>query len=216
MAEEKQSTESTKKPIWKKWWFWVLSVIGFFILIAMLGSDGTDTKTTPSGTSDRQQVEEQSGIGNGTYIVGTDIELGTYRSQGTSTCYWARLSGHGGQLGDIIGNGNNSPEIVTIAASDAAFETRGCGKWVPVEETYPEVPATSFSSGTYVVGEHIEPGTYRADGSADTLCYWARLSSFSQAGTDNVITNGNSPTVVQISAGDKGFTAFRCGTWSKI
>jgi len=165
---------------------------------------------------EKEEKRLQALIGNGTHIVGTDVIAGTYRSQGTRTCYWARLKGFGGQLDDIIANGNNSPEIVTIGASDAAFNTSGCGKWVAVENTYPSTPATSFSDGTYEVGKHIEPGTYRADGSPDSLCYWARLSNFSHAGIRGVITNGNSPTVIRISGNDKGFTTFRCGNWNKI
>lgn len=39
-------------------------------------------------------------FGNGTHLVNTDIDPGTYRSGKTLTCYWARLSGLGGQLGD--------------------------------------------------------------------------------------------------------------------
>jgi hypothetical protein len=72
---------------------------------------------------------EPHGFGNGTHLVGEDVEPGTYRSTGTSLCYWARLSGFGGQLDDIIANGNNTPEIVTIDASDEGFETSGCGTW---------------------------------------------------------------------------------------
>ena len=158
---------------------------------------------------------EPQGFGNGTYVVGEDVEPGTYRSSGTSLCYWARLSGFGGQLDDIIANGNNTPEIVTIAASDEGFETSGCGTWVAVEDTAPETPATSFEDGTFQIGVHIEPGTYRADGDPDELCYWARLSSFSHAGIDGIITNGNNPTVIEIAASDAGFTSFGCGTWTR-
>jgi len=175
----------------------------------------TETKTTSTSTPTETKPAVAS-FGNGTHIVGTDIKAGTYRSSGKSTCYWARQKGFGGQLDDIIANGNNSPEIVTIAVSDAAFQTSGCGQWVAVENTYPATPATSFSNGTFEVGKHIAAGTYRADGSPDSLCYWARLSNFSHAGISGVITNGNLPTVISISASDKGFTTFGCGNWTKI
>lgn len=175
----------------------------------------TETKTTSTSTPTETKPAVAS-FGNGTHIVGTDIKAGTYRSSGKSTCYWARQKGFGGQLDDIIANGNNSSEIVTIAVSDAAFQTSGCGQWVAVENTYPATPATSFSNGTFEVGKHIAAGTYRADGSPDSLCYWARLSNFSHAGISGVITNGNLPTVISISASDKGFTTFGCGNWTKI
>jgi hypothetical protein len=113
----------------------------------------------------------------------------------------------------ILANGNNGPEIVAIAADDAGFETSGCGTWVPVEDTIPAAPQSSFGAGTYQVGAHIEPGSYRADGAADDLCYWARLSGFSGE-LDDIIANGNSPTVIEISPSDAGFTSSGCGTWN--
>jgi len=154
------------------------------------------------------------GFGDGTYQVGSDVVPGTYRSEEATLCYWARLSGFGGELEDILANGNQGPEIVTIAEGDAGFETQGCGTWRPLEDTLPGEPATNFDDGTVQVGTHIAPGTYRADGTADELCYWARLSGFS-AELDDVIANGNSPTVVEIDESDAGFTSFGCGSWSQ-
>ena len=43
-----------------------------------------------------------AGIGPGTYLVGTDMEPGSYKSVGTDRgCYWARLRN---DAGDIIAN----------------------------------------------------------------------------------------------------------------
>lgn len=73
--------------------------------------------------------------GEGTYLVGEDIVAGQYRARVPETsilCYWERLSGTSGEFADIIANGEaqpGAPEIVTIAHSDAAFRTRGCGSW---------------------------------------------------------------------------------------
>ncbi len=45
-------------------------------------------------------------------------------------CYWARLNGFGGSVGEIIANGNASgPVIVEIANTDVGFESSGCGQW---------------------------------------------------------------------------------------
>ena len=187
----------------------------------MLADARSDDSATSNTANQPPEIAEtpagpKTQFENGTHVVGVDIAPGTYRSSRSGTCYWARLSGFGGELGDIIGNGNNSPQIVTITASDEAFESMGCGQWQLVEDTFPSAPSTSFSDGTYVVGEHIAPGRYRADGSPDRICYWARLSSFSQGGIDGIITNGNSPTVIEIAPSDTGFSAFGCGTWSQI
>ncbi|ROS21811.1 hypothetical protein [Cellulomonas sp. PhB150] len=75
-------------------------------------------------------LEKNTIPGDGTYLVGEDIKAGTYISNDNSGCYWARLSGTGGDLGDIIANGNEEGRaIVTIKASDEAFETSGCADW---------------------------------------------------------------------------------------
>lgn len=73
--------------------------------------------------------------GDGTFIVGTDITPGTYRTTGPAgiNCYWERVSGLGGSFGEIIANGNAKGQtVVTIAASDKGFTSKGCQDWVKV------------------------------------------------------------------------------------
>lgn len=156
------------------------------------------------------------GFGDGTYTVGEDIDPGIYRSTAQDPfCYWARLSGLGGEIDDIIANGSNAPEIVLIGSDDVAFETQGCGPWVDVEETFPDEPATSFEDGTYVVGEHIEPGSYQAEDDDDgDFCYWARLSDF-EHGVDGIPEHGTEAATIEIQSDDVGFTTFGCGTWTQ-
>lgn len=73
--------------------------------------------------------------GTGTFIVGTDVEPGTYRSspapgRALDWCYWSRLSGLDGTVDSIIANdGGDGPKVVEIAAGDVAFETSGCATW---------------------------------------------------------------------------------------
>ncbi|WP_238159280.1 hypothetical protein [Mycobacterium sp. MFM001] len=70
---------------------------------------------------------------DGTYRIGTDIELGTYRTggrsaEGESDCYWARL--HSLNPTDIIDNNiGNGPQEVAIQPSDVAFLTHSCQRW---------------------------------------------------------------------------------------
>jgi len=67
---------------------------------------------------------------DGTYIVGTDLTAGKWKSTGGDSCYWARLSAFTGTLGAIIANGIPSgPAIVTIRSTDKGFSTFGCGEW---------------------------------------------------------------------------------------
>lgn len=77
-----------------------------------------------------EEAKKSTSFDSGTFIVGTDIQPGTYRNSGTSDCYWARLSGLGGSVYDIIANDNaNGQAVVRIAASDAGFTSSRCGTW---------------------------------------------------------------------------------------
>lgn len=74
------------------------------------------------------EIEENTIPGDGVFLVGEDIEPGTYASEGGTNCYWARLSSTSGN--DILANGlPGGPVTVTISESDAAFETSHCGEW---------------------------------------------------------------------------------------
>ncbi|TQF69120.1 hypothetical protein FK531_10135 [Rhodococcus spelaei] len=71
--------------------------------------------------------------GDGIFLVGKDINPGTYRNSGTNGCYWQRSSGTSGDFDEILANGNeNGPAVVTIQASDVAFTAKRCGVWTPV------------------------------------------------------------------------------------
>lgn len=70
---------------------------------------------------------------DGTYRVGTDIEVGLYRTggrsdEGESDCYWARLNDLN-PTHIITNNIGNGPQEVAIQASDAAFLTHSCQPW---------------------------------------------------------------------------------------
>lgn len=82
-------------------------------------------------TQDLSQItQSKTTFGDGMYIVGTDIAPGTYRNTGAQGCYFARLSGFGNTLDDIIANDLvDTPTIVTIASTDKGFQSNGCGTW---------------------------------------------------------------------------------------
>jgi hypothetical protein len=77
--------------------------------------------------------EAQTEFGDGTYIVGKDIEPGTYKSN-DSVVYWARLKDFSGDLESIHANGvPTGPEIVEISSSDVGFQTSGGGTWTKIK-----------------------------------------------------------------------------------
>jgi hypothetical protein len=89
---------------------------------------GTWTKDLSTITSSK------TSFGEGAYIVGTDIEPGTYRSSGSGSCYYARLRNFTADLNSIIANGNTETStVVTLKPADAGFESQGCGTWTKLE-----------------------------------------------------------------------------------
>lgn len=71
----------------------------------------------------------------GLWLVGSDIQPGTYRATDLDGCYWERLSGLDGSFDSIIANDfldESGQALVEIAGSDVAFSSEGCGTWEPV------------------------------------------------------------------------------------
>lgn len=98
------------------------------------------TGTSPGGEPDTTERPRAGEIpGDGTYVVGKDIEPGTYRTEGPqggiiTDCYWARLSGTSGEPDDIIANEvTKGRTTVTIEGGDKAFSTNGCKTWKQVD-----------------------------------------------------------------------------------
>jgi hypothetical protein len=152
-------------------------------------------------------------FGDGTWRTGTTaVPAGTYRTAGSASCYWARLSGFGGTSAEIIANAFGAgPMVATIAASDVGFTSSRCGTW---RLDAPAVPTASPGDGIWRVGIDVQPGTYTATGES---CYWARLSGFS-GDSDEIIANDivTGPGIVTIDPTDAGFESSRCGAWTLI
>lgn len=167
---------------------------------------------TPTRTPTQQFIT----FGNGTQIIGTDIPAGTYRTRLTNaSCYWARLSGFGGTLDEIIVNNfTDGPEVVTIAPTDAGFESSGCAMWSSDLSAVTAGLTEPFGYGTFMVGIDIAPGTWRA--SSGETCYWARLTGFGGTLSEIITNDFGGATVVTIDPSDVGFTSSRCGTWTRV
>jgi hypothetical protein len=152
----------------------------------------------------------------GTRQVGRNVEPGRYVAPGSSFCYWARLSGFGGDLGDIIANGIviRGQVIVDIQPTDVGFKSSGCGTWTLYTGASKVV---SFQRGVWLVGSQVEPGRWQAPGGDS--CYWARLSGFT-GDLGSIIANDfmldDGPVIVDILPTDVGFeSSLDCGTWTR-
>ncbi|MEX0681993.1 MAG: hypothetical protein WD904_06905 [Dehalococcoidia bacterium] len=194
---------------------------------AIIGSllDGSVPTGSPTPISTPQPTAAPtptpvSGVtfSDGTWLVTEDIPAGLWRNSDSSDfCYWARLSGLGGELADIIANDFSSIiQTVEIKSSDTAFEADRCGTWSQTLQPPSSGPTQPFGKGTWLVGEEIAPGTWRNSDSSDD-CYWERLSAFTGKLAD-IIANEFDDTIqtVEIKSTDVGFSSNRCGTWTRI
>ncbi|MEU8622071.1 hypothetical protein [Streptomyces sp. NPDC048623] len=101
------------------------------------GPSETHTASQPATTAPKKDAAAAAEIpGDGVFLVGKDIQPGTYRSDGKDNvlCYWARLSDTTGELGDIVANGNAEGQvIVKINPNDKAFQTSDCKPWQKID-----------------------------------------------------------------------------------
>jgi hypothetical protein len=79
---------------------------------------------------DTPQLDE---VGPGTFAVGRQLAPGRWRSDGPDLCYWERLSGLTGTLGEVLASGTApGPAEVEVLPTDVGFGSLGCGTWRPV------------------------------------------------------------------------------------
>jgi predicted nucleotide-binding protein len=102
---------------------------------AIAPSPSIQHRTLQSAPSDPSTTtgDELSIGGDGVYLVGSDIQPGTYRTAGPAdakhgSCYYALLSTTNTQ--DIITNNNvNGPAVITVGPDVKAVHFSGCKPW---------------------------------------------------------------------------------------
>jgi len=188
----------------------------FFSLIVANSTPPTPTPIPTPRPTATPQPSRATYFGDGTWVVGSDIKAGTYRSSQTgSSCYWQRLSGFSGEFDDIIVNElTEAISVVEISSTDAGFSTERCGTWTEAHSSITSSLSSPFGDGAYVVGLDIGPGTWTSPGGDS--CYWARLSGFS-GDLKHIEANslGGSNNILTIKSTDNGFESSNCGTWTK-
>ena len=102
-------------------------------LVTIEGTDvGFSSEDCGTWTQDLSRItgSPTAPFGDGMYIVGVDIAPGTWQNDGSSGCYWARLSGFSHESADIIANEySDDQQTVTISSGDVGFESDDCGTW---------------------------------------------------------------------------------------
>lgn len=95
------------------------------------------------------------------------------------------------------GGGNDTPTATESSASETTeseSSTTTEESEDPAEPAEPEIE--TWSAGTYIVGEEIEPGQYRVAG------YWARLDKDMEIIDNEAIWGNDGTLIVQIEKGD--------------
>ncbi|HEY5596944.1 MAG TPA: PKD domain-containing protein [Candidatus Bipolaricaulota bacterium] len=157
-------------------------------------------------------------FGSGLYLVGEDIEPGTYRTRSPGNeCFWERLKGVDGTQDAIIAREyNDGPAVVQIKGRDGAFRSQGCARWTKDLSPVTAHPDAPFGQGVFIVGTDISPGIWVSEDTG--RCYWTRLAGFSWEPED-VLADGferNTPVAVLVEDGDAGFASSECGAWTKF
>ncbi|WP_199178180.1 hypothetical protein [Mycobacterium hubeiense] len=97
------------------------------VLVAGCGGAGIAHADPPPPPEPPKTTMDHDGV----YVVGTDIEPGTYTSAGPvddDVCYWKRMGDLHGDA--IIDNAmTKKPQTVLVDATDKAFKTDGCQPW---------------------------------------------------------------------------------------
>ena len=149
-------------------------------------------------------------LGDGFYLVGTEIKPGKWHSTGTgSTCYWARYDAYQKILDNHFGLAGGT---VNVRASDYEVQFNRCGTWEYVEDQPRALQpgaADPKEDGFYTVGVEILPGRWRSTGTG-TTCYWARLDSYQR-----ILSNhfGLAGGTVTIRESDYEVMFSQCGTF---
>lgn len=93
------------------------------------------TKSSPTSKGEEKDSEEiGTSFKDGTYLVGTDIAAGSYKTEGDSDfgvgCYWERAKDDSSEFGSIISNDYaDGPSRVTIKTGEYFKASGGC-TWV--------------------------------------------------------------------------------------
>ena len=69
--------EKEKKPIYKKWWFWVLIVLGIFIIAGMGGDNNTNTVKPSTETSETSSstTKENTKVNVGEEVTTNGVKI---------------------------------------------------------------------------------------------------------------------------------------------
>lgn len=227
-----------KKPVFARWWFWVLSAL---IIIGVIGgssnkSANTNDKpasqvnisTTSNSSSEKPSTitptkevtptkapeptsapEPDIWIKGGTYKVGADIDAGEYLVVATGrNCYIEVDKDSKGTFDSIISNENTSTRVYFTLLDGQYFKVQG-GIFAKAEDVAPFEPENSiYEQGMYLVGKDIPAGEYKITAN-DAFCY-IEIDKDSYNIFNSIISNEN------LSLGESTYITISEGQYIKF
>lgn len=198
------------KDFHKRWL--CLLVIGLLLMGLLAGCGGGSEEPEADDTTQQQteQKEEENAIGDGTYLVGQDIQSGLYKATLTDTItglgYIERSKDVSMDVNSILANINLTGNgYVEIKDTDVAVRLQGVEiSPVDLSTLTPDIK-TEVSDGIHLVGYDINPGRYKVEVTDETtgMGYVERAKNVSM-GMDDIIANQifQGPGYVDIKDGD--------------
>lgn len=155
---------------------------------------GLDRPSMVFYVTDNDEFRRNYPFGSANPLSGTSfgdgirsVPPGIYVTNNPGACYWARLSGLGGSLEEIIENNIQTgfrQMVLEVEDGDLALETTRCGTFRIASDS-PMPSPSSFGGGGWFVGAQIVPGRYISN-TPESGCYWQRSSGFSGSLSDIV------------------------------
>lgn len=194
-----------------------------FVGRAILNISESDAEFTSEGCGEwvsRFRVRS-SGLatefGAGTYEVGVDIEPGYYMaSSDGGRCFWFALEDFSYESEDsrLLNVWRLGNPVAKISDGATGFYSARCGRWSKLLDAGTDAPATEFGDGSYLVGVHVQSGTYTSASVDGGNCTWMRTAPFTPESGDITgrhTSEGNQ--IVTILDSDSGFYSSGCVRW---
>jgi hypothetical protein len=122
-------------------------------------------------------------------------------------------------IGAAGGSDESATETTTVTNTQVKTRTQVKTKTVVQTKTAEAAgPSGSIEGdGTFLVGEDVAPGTYRAAAASSGNCYWARLKDLN-GNVNSIVANGNTsgPVLLRVAPSDYAIETTGCETFKRI
>ncbi|MDF1509413.1 hypothetical protein PZE06_14785 [Robertmurraya sp. DFI.2.37] len=218
--------DKVRKPVYKKWWFWLLAII---IIIALTqcgdeeannnetsnenaqtdettnnGVKGEETNNERDNKDSAGEEETDTKINAGVYKIGSDIPAGEYLVFANGAGYIESASDSTGQLESIIFNDNlasGGHTYVTLNEGEY-FKLQGADMY-PVDSAPSIIPEDGlYENGMFKVGQDIPAGEYKVILDSAIGMGYLEVSKDSRHQIDSIVTNENVQSDMYITISD--------------